>query len=117
MFRRLKASSFPVTISFRKYPPRAGTIAVPGCCGTDPRWLFFVIPSGKEPRDAQGVPSAFLFEESVVKRNPPVVIGSQRVRVQVARQFRSHPVFRVPTDRPKKIVEILKRLRGSVSRN
>ena len=46
-----------------------------------------------------------------MKRNPPVVIGSRKVRAQVASYFRLHPFFRVPTDLPKKIAVLLKRLR------
>ncbi|MDG4884108.1 hypothetical protein [Mesorhizobium sp. WSM4884] len=46
-----------------------------------------------------------------MKRKPPVVIGNRRVRQQVAKYFRSHPFFRVPTDWPKKITVLLKRLR------
>lgn len=46
-----------------------------------------------------------------MKRNPPVVIGDKNVRAQVAKYFRSHPLFRVPTYWPKKITVLLKRLR------
>ncbi|WP_176477959.1 hypothetical protein [Mesorhizobium sp. WSM3862] len=46
-----------------------------------------------------------------MKRDPPVVVGSRKVRVQVAKYFRSHPFFRVPTGLPKKLAVLLKRLR------
>jgi hypothetical protein len=46
-----------------------------------------------------------------VKRNPPVIIGDRKVRQQVAEHISSHPVFRVPTDTPKKLALLLKQLR------
>ncbi|MGT2464739.1 hypothetical protein ACVOMV_03575 [Mesorhizobium atlanticum] len=46
-----------------------------------------------------------------MKRDPPVVIGSKDIRAQVASFFRSHPLFRVPPNLPKKMALILKRLR------
>jgi hypothetical protein len=38
--------------------------------------------------------------------------GSEKIRAKVARYFYSHPYFQAPTDRPKSIAGLLKKLEG-----